>query len=221
MLFQEIKALVLKDFRIELRQRSAINAILLYVVAIVFICYLSFLHSNKIDNQTWNALYWMIIMFASMNAVSRTFVNENSNRQLYYYTLASPQAIILSKIFYNAILVFFLSLLSYFFYIIFMGNKAHDELMFIACVALGSIGISTVLTFVSAISSRTNNNFALMAILGFPLILPLLLILIKLSEFAISGIDWINALIYFLLMFLIDAIVLVLALVLFKARAYC
>jgi heme exporter protein B len=215
MLIKEIKSLVSKDIRFELRQRSAINGILLYVVAIVFICYLSFLRVNIIDGQTWNALYWTILMFASMNAVSRTFVNENPNRQFYFFTLASPQAIILSKIFYNAILVFILSMLSYFFYIIFMGNKAQNELMFIVCVALGSIGISTILTFVSAISSRTNNNFTLMAVLGFPLMLPLLLILMKLSEFAIAGADWLTALIYFLLIFLIDAIVLVLALILF------
>jgi len=215
MLTKEIKSLVSKDIRFELRQRSAINGILLYVVAIVFICYLSFLRVNIIDGQTWNALYWTILMFASMNAVSRTFVNENPNRQFYFFTLASPQAIILSKIFYNAILVFILSMLSYFFYIIFMGNKAQNELMFIVCVALGSIGISAILTFVSAISSRTNNNFTLMAILGFPLMLPLLLILMKLSEFAITGTDWLTALIYFLLIFLIDAIVLVLALILF------
>jgi len=215
MLMKEIKYLVLKDIRFELRQRSAINGILLYVVAIIFVCYLSFHRVNIIDTQTWNALYWIILMFASMNAVSKTFIQENSNRQFYIYTLASPKAIILSKIIYNSIFVFVLSMLSYFLYIIFMGSKAQNEMMFIINAAFGSIGISVVLTFVSAISSRTNNNFTLMAVLGFPLILPLLLVLMKLSEFAINGTDWIIALKYFLLIFLIDAIVLVLSLVLF------
>jgi heme exporter protein B len=215
MLMKEISALVSKDIRFELRQRSAVNGIILYVVAIIFVCYLSFVRVDIIDAQTWNALYWVILMFAGMNAVSKTFILENPGRQFYYYTLASPRAIILSKIIYNSFFVFILSLLSFFLYMIFMGNKAQNELMFLVCTVFGSIGISVILTFVSAISSRTNNNFTLMAVLGFPLILPLLLVLMKISEFAIAGSGWMMSLSYFLLILLIDSIVLVLALVLF------
>jgi len=215
MLLKEIRALIAKDFRCEIRRRYAINGILLYVVSIVFVSYLSFLHVNHIDSETWNALFWVILMFACMHAVSRTFVQENMNRQYYYFTLASPQSVILSKIIYNGLLVFAISLLCYIVYILFLGNKAQNELMFVLCVMMGSIGISSVLTMVSAISSRTDNNFTLMAILGFPLLLPLLLILMKLSECAITGTEWLTTLTYFLLIFLIDAIVLVLALILF------
>jgi heme exporter protein B len=215
MLLNEIKSLVTKDIMLEARQRYVINGILLYVVAIVFVSYLSFLHVNNIDAQTWNALFWVIMMFACMHAVSRTFVQESLNRQFYYFTLASPQAIILSKILYNGILVFVLSLLCYLAYILFMGSKAENNIMFLLCVLSGSFGISSILTLVSAISSRTNNNFTLMAILGFPLLLPLILILMKLSEFAINGTDWLTSLTYFLLILLIDAIGIVMAIVLF------
>jgi heme exporter protein B len=215
MIVKEIRALVSKDIRFEFRQRSAVNGIVLYVVAVIFICYLSFMRVGIVDAQTWNALYWIILMFASMNAASKTFVMENTNRQYYYYTLASPRAIILSKIIYNTVFVFILSLLSFFLYVLFMGNKAENEWMFLVGTVLGSIGISVVLTFVSAISSRTNNNFTLMAVLGFPLMLPVLLVLMHISEMAVSGQGWMVSWPYFLLVILIDAIVLVLALILF------
>ena len=215
MFLKEIQALILKDFRYEIRRRSAINGILLYVVSIVFVSYLSFQSVNNIDTQTWNALFWVILMFACLHTVSGTFVQESPNRQYYYFTLASPQAIILSKIIFNGLLVFAISLLCYFVYVLFLGNKVENELMFILCIMTGSIGISSVLTMVSAISSRTDNNFTMMAVLGFPLLLPLLLILMRLSEYAINGTDWLTAISYFLLLLLIDALVMILALILF------
>ncbi|MEP7264257.1 MAG: ABC transporter permease, partial [Bacteroidota bacterium] len=43
---------------------------------------------------------------------------------------------------------------------------------------------------VSALASRAENNSALMAILGFPLIIPLLITVIRFSKNAIEGIDY-------------------------------
>jgi len=212
---KEIKAFIIKDIRYELRKQSTINGLILYMAAIVFIAYLSFLHVYAIDENTWNALYWIILIFASMNAVSGTFVNENANRQYYFYLLAKPRSIILSKIAYNAVLVLMLSLLSYLLFILFMGNKAQNQVMFVLNIILGSTGLSAILTFVSAISSRTDNNFTLMAILGFPLLLPFLLILMKIAACAISGNAWDTVILFFLLIIILDALVLLLAIILF------
>jgi heme exporter protein B len=52
---------------------------------------------------------------------------------------------------------------------------------------LGGWGFSGVLTMVSAIASRTSNNFALMAILSFPVVLPILLIVMKVTNAALNG----------------------------------
>jgi hypothetical protein len=43
----------------------------------------------------WNSLYWIIILFSAVNAVAKSFVQEHQGRQLYYYMIASPEAIIL------------------------------------------------------------------------------------------------------------------------------
>ncbi|HEY1008411.1 MAG TPA: ABC transporter permease, partial [Sphingobacteriaceae bacterium] len=91
-LFSQIKFLIGKEMVLEWRSKYAINGILLYVVSTIFVCYLSF---RKTDPVTWNALFWIIMLFASVNAISKSFVQENRGRQLYYYTLASAQAIIL------------------------------------------------------------------------------------------------------------------------------
>ena len=47
---------------------------------------------------------------------------------------------------------------------------------------LASIGLSTTFTFISAISSKADNSAPLTAILGFPVIIPILILIIELSS---------------------------------------
>src|SRR5690606_35296634 len=109
-ILQQVKTLVYKDILLEWRSKHAINGILLYVVSTVFVCYQAF---KSVDTLVWNALFWIILLFASINAISRSFIQESSYRQLYYYTLVNPRAIILSKIIYNILVMVVLSTIAY------------------------------------------------------------------------------------------------------------
>jgi heme exporter protein B len=209
----EIRNLIAKDIMLELKQRYAFNGIILYVVSTIFVTYLSF--QNVLDKQSWNALFWIIMLFASVNAVSKSFVQESIHRQLYYYTLASPQAIILSKIVYNFMLMAVISLFCLLVFTALMGGLVQNYLLFVIVLLMGSFGFSSTLTLIAAIASRTNNNFALMAILGFPIVMPLLLTLMKVSEIALSTDSWEGVARYMAAISLIDGIVVTLSYVLF------
>ncbi len=210
---QEIKFLVQKELKQELRQKYALGGIILYVVSTVFVCYLSF--RSIIDKPTWNALFWIILLFASINAVAKSFIQESKGRQLYYYTLVSPQAVILSKIIYNALLMMVLSIVCFLVYSLFIKNVVDDIPMFLFTLALGSIGFAAVLSMVSAIASKTNNNFSLMALLSFPMLIPLLLSLIKVSKNAVDGLDRSLSFPYFGVLMLINLMVVILSYLLF------
>lgn len=213
MLVAEIKNLIIKDVRLELKQKYALNGILLYVVSTIFVCYLSF--TRIIDAPTWNSLFWIIMLFASVNAVSKSFVQESQGRQLYYYTLSSPQAVILSKIIYNILLMGVLSLLSLIVFAALMGNFIQNMPLFVVSLLLGSFGFASVLTMISAISSRTNNNFALMAILSFPIVMPLLITLMKVSKQALESSSWDGNYRFIIVLLLINLVVVTLAFLLF------
>ncbi len=190
MLFQEMYQLIRKEILMEWRQRYALNGMLLYVVSTVLICYLSFnLKNETLSPPAWNALFWIILMFTSVNAIAKSFMQERAGRQLYYYLLASPQAIILAKIIYNSLLMTFLALTGYFFYSVVLGNPIEDQGLFIATILLGGLGFSSTLTMVAGIASKAGNNSVLMAILSFPILLPMLLMLIKVSRNAMDGLD--------------------------------
>jgi heme exporter protein B len=184
-LFTQIKFLIRKEIVLEWRSKYALNGILLYVVSTIFVCFLSF---KQTDPITWNALFWIIMLFASVNAIAKSFVQENRGRQLYYYTIASPQAIILSKIVYNVLLMLLLASVAIGFYSIVFRNTLGDPLFYLLAVLLGSISFASVFTMVSGIASKANNG-ALMAILSFPVIIPLLILLIKFSKNAMDGLD--------------------------------
>jgi heme exporter protein B len=179
---REIAYLLQKDLRLELRSSYAISGILLYVFSTIFIVYISF---RKVQPEVWNALFWIIILFASVSAVVKSFVQENSARQLYYYSLAHPIAVILSKILYNILLLLVLSLLTWLGFSFVAGNPVKDTAQFFLALLLGSLGFSITFTFISAISSKADHNATLMAVLSFPLIIPILLTLIKLSANAL------------------------------------
>lgn len=179
-----------KELKIEWRNKYALNGILLYLVSTIFICYLSFnVKSNQLNIVTWNALFWIIILFASINAVAKSFIQEKQERLLYYYTIISPQALIFARIIYNALLLMLVALLGFLFYSIILGNPVTDIWLFLIIILLASVGFSSTLTLISAIASKAGNNQTLMAVLGFPIILPMLLMVIKVSKNAIDGLE--------------------------------
>lgn len=186
-LSHEIYILLLREVRLEWKQKYALNGLLLYVGSTVFVCYLSF--KTLVNVPTWNALFWIILLFTAVNAVSKSFMVESRGRMLYYYTLASAPAVIFSKIFYNTLLMLVISLAGYVIYSVLIGDPVQDKPFFLLGLLLGSAGFSSVLTLVAAIASRTHNNVTLMAILSFPVILPMLIVLIRFSKNAVDGID--------------------------------
>jgi heme exporter protein B len=187
-MWQQVRTLFLKEFQLELRNRYALNGILLYVVSTVFVCYLSF--KQVVSAPVWNALFWVIMLFAALNAVGRSFIQESKGRMLYFYSVISPQAFVLAKMLYNTALMMVIGVLAYTIYVWWIGDMVQDHALFIIALLLGSTGFASILTLMSAIAAKTDNNLSLMAILSFPVQLPFLLTLIKLSKNAVDGLDW-------------------------------
>jgi heme exporter protein B len=209
----DIFHLVKKEITLEWRNKYALNGIIIYVISTVFICYLSF--KEIIDPATWNALFWIIMLFASVNAVAKSFLQESRGRQLYFYSVLDPHAVILSKILYNILLLSVLAFINLFFYTLFIGNIVENMPLFALSLLLGSAGLAAVMTVISAIAAKAADNAALMAILAFPLILPLLITTIKFSKNAIDGFDFEMNYKYAVILLSIDAMVVALGFLLF------
>ena len=191
-LAKEVKYLIHKEVLLEWRSKYTINGVLLYVVSTIFTCYLSFVSLS--DKLAWNALFWVIMLFASINGVSKSFLQETKGQQLYSYILASPAAVLISKTVYNILLMLVLTTIALGFYtLVFDTFTPPDLLLYYVAVVIGSVSFSTVFTMVSAIASKAGNGGMLMAILSFPIIIPVLILLIKLAKNAVDGLPWENS----------------------------
>lgn len=205
--------LIRHEALLEWRQKYAFSSVLVYVLSTVFVCYLSFKQINHVP--TWNALFWVILLFTAVNTISKSFLQESRGRQLYVYLLASPQAVILARTVYNAGLTLLMWLICLGVYTLLIGNPVENQGLYLLTLALGSSGFAAVLTLMSAIAAQTNNNVTLMAILSFPILLPLLLTLITLSKQAADGLAWSVSSKYMIALLAINAIVCTLAYLLF------
>ena len=215
---KSVIALLKKDLLLEWRERHAISGIILYVVSTVFVCYLSIgIKSSKINPPTWNALLWIILLFASVNAVAKSFLQESKGRHLYIYTLVSPISLIIAKTIYNSLLMIGLTLVALMFYsMVFDFPKEADVLMYLVATIMGSLSFATIFTMVSAIASKAGNGGMLMAILSFPVLLPLLMVSIKLSRHAIDGLAWSVSYKYLVILVMLNFVVIALATLLFS-----
>ncbi|MBC7696527.1 MAG: heme exporter protein CcmB [Burkholderiales bacterium] len=211
---QLLSALIKKEFQLEFRQKSTLAGILVYIVATVFISSLCF--NGKVDKITWNALFWVIFAFIAVNVSGKSFMQETKGKGLYNYLYYSPRNFILSKIIYNMLLMVVLSFLTFFFYSWFVYNKVDDMGMFLLSLFFSSTAFSGVLSLMSAIASKANNNISLMAILSFPVLMPLLLVSVKLSKHAIDGLAWSVSYKYLLILIMLNFVVVALATLLFN-----
>lgn len=178
--------LIQHEFTAEWRQRNALGGVLLYVISTVFVAYLTF---KRVDPLTWIALYWIILLFASVNAVAKSFLQNSPGRMLYYYSLANPLSIILAKLVYNILLLWVIQWIAFVVMSVLVGQPIQDVFMFLFSGGLAAIGIAASGTLVSAISHKATNQSTLMAILSFPVLLPVLTLEIKLSKNALDGLD--------------------------------
>jgi heme exporter protein B len=185
-----ILTLIRKEFTLELRRKSVISGIGLYLFSLIFICYLTFsLRQSGINEATWSALYWLAILFSVVNSVAKSFIGEKKGSFIYFYTVASPQAIIVSKIIYNTALCLVLSLTGFVLFSIFINNPVKDPPLFILTLVLSSFGFSAALSLISGIASKANNSSILMAVLSFPIIIALLLMAIKVTKNVLDGLE--------------------------------
>ena len=186
MINQQIKQFIRKELITEWRQRYALNGILLQVIASVFIVYLA---AKLLSNPAWNAIYWLIMVFVSIQSISKSFIAETKSKNLYYHQLTQPQYILIAKFIYHALLNVFIALVCLLFYSLLLGNPVELLGYYVLATILGCIGFAATFTMLSAIASKAGNSNMLMPVLSLPVIIPLLLILIKACKRAMDGTD--------------------------------
>lgn len=184
-----VKQLLKHEFEQEWRQKSAFGGLMLYAFGAVFICYISLgMQTGTLKPPVWNAIVWIIMLFTAMSAIGRSF-NSSARTQLYYYSIVPPSAFLVAKIAYNSLLTLMLGLLTLLLFSWFIGNPVLHLGNYLIVISLGALLLAGTLTLIAGIVSKASANTTLMPVLSFPLVIPQLLMLIKLSKQALDGLE--------------------------------
>jgi len=210
--FTKILTLFKKDVLLEVRQQYTFYGILLYVASTIFVLYLAM---GQPETRVWNGLFWMIQLFISVNAIAKSFLQENKGRMLYFYSIAGSKDFILAKLLFNLGLMLVMSVVSLLLFQLMLGDQLNNPLKFIFISCFGGMSLSLVFTFIAAIAARAQHNAALMAIMGFPLIIPQLLLLMRLSNIAFANVYQSGLVNIVLLLTGLDIMVVALSVILF------
>lgn len=184
-------AVFLKDWHSELRTRYAISALGMFVVTTISMILFS-LAGEQASPEVLAGMLWVVIFFAAMSGLARTFVMEEERGTAMTLQMQSPaSAVYFGKLLFNLLLGAGLTLLTVILYSLLIdGFIIRAPGIFIAGVALGSIGLAAASTIIAAIIARANTKGTLYPVLSFPILLPLLMTAIRTTRMASEGTSW-------------------------------
>jgi heme exporter protein B len=187
---KETIILLQKEFSLEWKNRHIFQSLLLYLGSTIFIMYYSFLgKSSSLNPFVWLSVYWLLLTFTTFNAVAKAFLGETPGRVLFYGTLVSAEALILSKLIYHMGLSVLVSLVSWVLFGIVFDSPVQDMALFLLIQVLAVAGFAAVITMSAGIAYKAGGNFSLSAILSFPILIPLIIMAVKASRAALDGLD--------------------------------
>lgn len=178
---RKIWTLVSTEARIELRERYALSGILLYVLASAFIVFSIW---KQLPPKEWGLVFWVVFLFCALTAVLKTFGRESEGRYFYYYTLYHPIDLFIAKAIYNFFLLAGMYFVLWLILAVMAGSPVTRINWFAGVGLLGCAGLSMLLTLISSIAIKTQQNASLTAIMALPLLIPFLIMLLRLTSYA-------------------------------------
>jgi heme exporter protein B len=173
-----ITAILRKDVLLEVRRRESVPAMVLFSLS-TFVLFHFGLQRSSLDGDLASGVLWMTLLLASLLGVNRLFVTEREEGGFDAIRLAPVDgaAVLAAKaLALLAFLVAFEVVAVVGFALLLLGPPLLPALgPLCAVLALADIGIAVVGTLASALAIHTRARELIVAILGLPLLVPVVL----------------------------------------------
>lgn len=196
-------AVFVKDLRLELRTKYALNAIMMFGITTLAVVSFS-LGQSGLPPKLLAALFWIIMFFSAVSGLAQVFIREEeSGTALALKLSAHPDAVYWGKLVFNFFLLGLMTVIITPMFFIFTDAPVDNLYLFSLILILGVLGLCAATTLVAAIIARASVKGALFAVLSFPILMPLLMVLVRATEKAFmgSGFDQISTELQFLTAF--------------------
>lgn len=185
---KEIYAILYKEILSEFRTRFSISTILLFILTTITMISLA-LVSERMGVELSSGLIWIVIFFASMIGLSKSFVSEEERgTALFLQIFSSATAIYFGKLIFNVLLSLFINFFSLGLFFIFSNAAAvKSPGLMLLVISISSIAVASSTTVISAIISKASSKHALFPVLSFPILLPIVKLGIDLTVSTFLG----------------------------------
>lgn len=171
----------------EWKSKFTLVSVLLYIFIAVLITFLSL---PGLDKALYASIFWLVIIFTTLQGISKSFINMQKGHFVYWHQLVTPAQFLAAKLICNGLLMFVFTVFASLLFTIIHGNIIEDNLYFILVALLTALNIACIFTISSSIAAKTDNAGMLLPVLTFPLIVPIILIGIKAGKKAVDGLGF-------------------------------
>ena len=188
--WRQAAAMAVKDLRLESRGREALNIVAPFAAMTLLAFGFAFGPGREELERAASAFLWLTVLFAGILAVRRTYDAEAQNGALEGLLISSADraAIFVGKLGALLTVMFSLFLFGVVLVALLFGFAAEPNLGLLAAAGtLGSIGFATIGSFYSALAAVARAREALLPLLVLPLVVPLLIAAIRVTDIAIGA----------------------------------
>ncbi|NBC19244.1 MAG: heme ABC transporter permease CcmB [Bacteroidetes bacterium] len=180
-------AVFMKDLRLELRSRYAINLLLMFVLSALLLVLFA-VGQTAIGERVQAALLWLVVLFSASIGLGRSFISEEERGTVLLLQLNTRGSMVYAgKLLYNIVLMLGLNLVAVGAFILFLNVEVQRLGLLALTVLLGALGLAGATTLLAAIIARTASRGPLLPVLLFPLLAPLLLSVVGGTREALPG----------------------------------
>ena len=175
-----------KDVRLELRSRYAINSLLMFVLSSMPLILFA-LDRGNIGMREQSALLWIIILFSAAVGLGRSFISEQERGTVMLLQLNTrPSMVYTGKLLFNTLLILGVNLTALVAFMFFLQLSVKIPGLLFVTLLLGAIGLAGATTLLAAMIARSSNQGALLPVLLFPILIPLLISVVHATQIALD-----------------------------------
>jgi len=138
------------------------------------------------------AVLWIVMFTTAMTGLGRGFISEEERgTALLLRMSATPTSIYVGKLLGNVVQAVASNLVAALLFTLFLSTTVDigNPALLVLVVSTGSLGMAAALTVISAIVAKAGSRNALLPVLSFPILVPLLLPGVNAMIFALAGLS--------------------------------
>lgn len=191
-LFRTALLLAKKDLYSELKTKQIMVTQIIFAGLVIVVFSFAFDPANNTTKAVIPGVIWVIIVFAGILGLNRSFISEQRNDTMQGLLVAPMEAasIYLGKFLANFTMMLIVELVSIPFLFLLFDFKFFGSIpYFILVVFLGSFGFIAIGTFLAALAANSKSSEMLLPLLLFPITTPILIGVVQATRIILTNME--------------------------------